>query len=231
MEYLKNLFACSSFWSQFWPAIFGAGAGAWIAFFLERSRRERERVSAEAAKANRLITTLGRLLNNLGDIDELLFVGKRAEPDDVRPFRGHGPVRGVPPLRISLDVGDFEFLLETNDPADPCAAALGRVLHAQAQYDCIVELFEERNRSAVPLLELNRGPKRVAGDEGLPAHLEAEDVRGDIDFFHAELEDELPTVEKLFKEVIAELRAALTKRYPKQQFIKLFPKHSSAPAV
>jgi hypothetical protein len=231
VDYLNNLFQCSSFWSQFWPAIFGAGAGAWIAFFLERSRRERERISAEVAKANRLITTLGRLLNNLGDIDELLFIGKRAEPDDVRPSRGHGPVRGVPPLRISLDVGEFEFLLETNDPADPCAAALGRVLHAQAQYDCIVELFEDRNRSAVCLLELNRGPKRVAGDVGMPAHLEADEVRGDIDFFHAELEDEIPTVEKLFKEVISELRAALKKRYPKRQFIKLFPKNSAAPFV
>ena len=231
MHYLNNLFECSSFWSQFWPAIFGAAAGAWIAFFLERSRRERERVSAEAAKANRLITSLGRMLSNLGDLDELLFVGKRVDSDDVRPFRGHGPVRGVPPLRIPIDVGEFEFLLETNNPVDPCATALGRVLHAQGQYDCIVELFEERNRSALRLMELKRGPMRALGEEGAPAHLEAEDVRREIDFFHTELEDEIPSSEKLFKEVIAELRAALTNRYPKQQFIKLFPKNSGGPAV
>jgi len=231
MDSLKNLFECSSFWSQFWPAIFGAAAGAWIAFFLERSRRERERISAESAKANRLITTLGRLLTNLEDIDELLFIGKPEELGDVRPFRGHGPVRGVPPLRVALDVADYEFLLETNDPTDPCAAALGRVVHAQAQYDCIVELFEERNSSALRLVELERGPMRELGEAGAPAHLEAKDVLKDIEFFHTELDDEIPTVAKLLKDVIGELRAALTKRYPKRQFIKLFPKHSNAPAV
>jgi hypothetical protein len=99
--------ACSEYCLHFWevtgvwlagPATFGA---VFVSLYLARQGervRVRERISKECGKANRLITTLGRLLTILEDIKETLFDEPVKRLGHMPQWNEIGGLQGFPQL-------------------------------------------------------------------------------------------------------------------------------------
>jgi hypothetical protein len=226
-----DFFTDANFWSGFWPAIFGAAAGALIAFALERWYRKRDQISAETAKANRLIATLGRMLATLENLRATLFSDRPlSEGSKLEPL-GYGPVFGVPTVVPAIDFGEFDFLLETNDPNDQCAATLGRAHFAHSQFDAAMALFVARNQVARAYKGIRNPSMFMRGEDALSPLVEVTELKKELKYLTDQLAEALPSGIDLFKQVIAELRAALSVRYPDRQFLRLFPENPKLPPV
>ena len=216
------ILGATNFWSAFFATVFGALA----AFELERRHRRRERISSECAKGNSLISTLGRMLTVLENLQATLPPLKDGKPiaDSFKP------ITGIPSNLPSITFADLDFLLETNNPADPCAQVHGRIAHAQAQFDSAITYFAERNELAQQYQTNSLVLAR--GEEAIGPRLQADALKHELSHFAVELDKGIVARIKLFKEIIGELRAALTKRYPGRQFLRLFPTDDAkSPAV
>lgn len=203
--------------NNFWSAFFATVLGALAAFELERRHRRRERISSECVKGNSVIATLGRMLTVLEDLQATLPPLKDGKPT-ADSFR---PILGIPSNLPSIAFVDLDFLLETNDPTDPCAQVHARIAHAQAQFDSAIAHFTKRNELASRYQENSLILAR--GVEGSGPRLQADELRHELSYFALELEQGMAARVKLFKEIIVQLRAALEKRYPGRQFLRLFP--------
>jgi hypothetical protein len=229
LSWVTAILSDAGLWSGFWPAIFGAAAGALFAFYLERAYRRRDQVASECAKANRLISALGRMLAAFENMHATIFrdapEGQQAEP------LGYGPVFGVPVQILTIDFGEFDFLLETNDPHDRCATALGRAHFAHAKFDEAIALFNARNDTARQY-KLSRAASMFGrGPEGAGRLNETDTLRDELTFLTEQLRQALPAGISLLKEVVPELRTALAARYPGRQFLRLFPQDKALPPL
>jgi len=226
-----NFLTHPTFWDAFWPSVLGALAGAVSAFVLERRYRERERIGREVGQCNRLIFTLGQMLSTLEDVNELLFIGPRKRLGREPQWHEIGGLPGAPEPGPSFVVGEYDFLLEDVDRKSNAPRALGRSYHAVSRFNSALALVHERTQLYAQWHRLSTSSVFGVGAEGVAGLVETETVGHRVDQLTRMLAEDVPEAVALFKEVIGELRQALSVRYRGREFIRLWPNDPNAPPV
>lgn len=217
--------------NNFWSAFFAATAGALVAFEVERRHKRRERLSRECAKANRLIATLGRMLSMLEDLQETLFDEPARKLGHAPRWHELGGLLGLPQRVPRIDVADYDFLLETEDPSDRAAEMLGHIEHAQTLLDAILTMLRERTELAFRFQEIGPSAALARGEAAIGPGSVAAALERRLKELTAGLASDVPVAISTIKEIVPKLRAALMTRYPHRQFLLLIPADPKAPPL
>lgn len=229
-DWWRNFFEHPTFWDAFWPSVIGALTGAATAFILENRYRRRERVGREVGQCNRLLFTLGQMLSTLEDVHELLFTGPRQSLGREPMWHEIGALPGAPKAGSEFVIGEYDFLLEDRaSEREATAKALTRVYFIVSRFNSALALVAERT----DLYEQWRrfGMQAQLGVEAAAAIMQRDVIGARVQQLTGMLLEDVPEAIGLFKEVIPQLREALALRYPRRQFIRLWPKNSDAPPV
>lgn len=231
---------CSEYCLHFWEVIgiwlagvatFGA---VFISLYLARQgerTRVHEQTSKECAKANRLTTTLGRMLSILEDLKQTLF-------DDPTKKLGHTPqwneiggLQGFPHRIPRVDVAEYDFLLETDDPSDRAAEVLGHIEHVQALTDAIIAMIRDRTECAYRLQETGPAAQFTRGEEAIAPDINAAALKRRLKELTDGLASDIPEAIIAIKRAVPQLRTALEARYPGREFLLLIPANPKEPAL
>jgi hypothetical protein len=217
-----------------WSEFFAAAFGSLVAFELERQRRRFERRSAERAKTNRLISTIGRMIWVLEDVNEALFeildnrLGRQALWNEI------GPVPGIPVPGAQIAFGDFDFLLETNDSNDQAPAVLGRIEFAERRFNGVLSLASLRTTSVYEYQAKSADASNRIGMGGLAYQATANAAGKRVEELTHSLREDIPETLRILGESMGQLRELIAKRYPGKRQITLTalmrPKEAAQPA-
>jgi hypothetical protein len=225
---------CLHFWEVIgiWLAGVATFAAVFVSLYLARQgerTRVHEQISKECAKANRLITTLGRMLTILEDLKETLFDEPANRLGRTPQWNEIGGLQGFPQRIPRVEVAEYDFLLETEDPSDCAAEVLGHIEHVQTLIDSIMAMIHDRTDCAYRLQEA--GPVFGRGEAAISSLNNSATLQKRLKELTDGLASDIPAAISLIKKVVPQLRAALEARYPGRTFLLLIPANSKQPAL
>lgn len=215
-QWLVGLPTYTDFWNAFWAGLFGAVAGALLAFTLERRNREAEQKREEIGKCYTLHFFVMHMASVLGDFQEQLF-GK--EGDAPRSWDRIGSLDGAPERGTEFETEKYAFLLN-GAAANPMALALlNKVYLARVNFNSALERLHIRNRLWGQLLERRGGATFSLGETAI-------DRMGQYHAIEARIIELTEWLRIDFRETIDELEAiqpllhqVFKARYPKERLI------------
>lgn len=197
--------------------LIAAFGGAWLAFRLERKRRDDDEIQKRVGAANRALYTLFNFWNIL----------EQFRKEEIEPFRGKPDVWLNLPATVSskyglttFEAGEVSFLLQTENPMVFAALLLEEQRFAQAVH--MIEL-----RSSMVLNQVF--PRFAAAGVKVGTKLLEPDVERivGIDTVHKLKvlgEAIVSNVDADLKSIVAthdQLRTAMMRLYPDRKFIKI----------
>jgi hypothetical protein len=196
--------------------MFGAVAGAFIAFELERRRRRGERRDEEIGKLYTLHFFVMHMASVLVDFEEHLF-GMPGEP--ARNWDDIGSLEGAPERGSEFETQDYAFLLNGAKKDVAALSLLNKIYLARVNFNSTLTRLHIRNQLWNELFEHRIGDQFSKGQTAIDRIGQQQAVAARI----AELTEWL---RKDFKQTIAELEAiqpmlqqVFAARYPKVPFI------------
>jgi hypothetical protein len=193
-KWLVGIPTYADFWNAFWAAMFGAVAGAFIAFELERRRRRAERRDDEIGKLYTLHFFVMHMASVLLDFEEHLF-GKPGEP--VRTWDKIGSLEGAPEGGSDFETQDYAFLLNGAEKDTTALSLLNKVYLARVNFNSTLTRLHIRNRLWNDLLERRVGATFARGETAI-------DRQGQQQAVAARIDELTGWLRKDFTETIAE---------------------------
>ena len=222
-DWLSALAHNAAFWNAFWPAIFGAAAGAIIAFRLEQHRRDEERISRELGQCHTLGYTLIHMLSMAEDFREQLFTrfatkyGRLPNWDEI-----HG-LEGAPERGPGFAIKDYAFLLDGRDHSSPAPQLLNKTLIAARNFDAMLDRLTARTRLWHQYDEQRQSKTFSRGEEALQHMSRLAPLSTRIQelttFLTADISESIADLGAL----LPMLSSVMRMRYPKRQFIVATP--------
>lgn len=212
----------SAFWDAFWPAVWGALIGAGAAFLFEGRRRRAERIANEVGQCNKLIFVLGQMLSSLQDIRDFLD-SKREQPGGMLRWDELGAMEGAPGEGPAFIIGEYTFLLESENPKSAAPYVLGRIYTAESNFKATLARLHQRNQLWHQYNELRAGVQFLRGGEAVAEIGSATALTARLKELTRWLEQDVTELIPLFREVIPQPRTVLEVRYPGRQFLRLWP--------
>jgi hypothetical protein len=232
--------SCSEYCLHFWEVIgiWFTGAATFgavlVSLYLARQgerTRVREQIIKECGKANRLITTLGRMLSILEDLKETLFDQPAKRLGRPPQWNEIGGLQGFPQRIPRVEVSEYDFLLETEKPNDRAAEVLGHIEHVQTLTDSIMAMIQDRTACAYQLQAINPTAQFTRGDAAITPGINAATLKQRLKELTDGLASDVPEAISSIKSVVPQLRTALEARYPGRQFLLLLPTNPKEPAL
>jgi hypothetical protein len=136
----------SSFWSDVVSTIIGAGVGAFLAFELERRRRDGEQLREEMGRCHQLSCQLLNRLNTLEDFRDYLF-GAFERRERRHPQWDEIPaLDGAPDREEPFSFGDFAFLIDGRETDSNAPALLRKLELSSSNMNALLYRLARRNR-------------------------------------------------------------------------------------
>ncbi len=218
-QLLGELSANHEFWNGFWAAVFGAAFGAFLAFTLERNRRNRERIRDELGQCHTLVYMLTHMLSMLEDFQEQLFTTKAKELGRPPKWSEIGGLEGAPERVPSFALGEYVFLLDKPGSEDKGPELLNDIYLTVSNMEMVLGHINLRTRLWHEYLvgraacAFQRGEEAVvnAGQYGATAKR--------IEELTLWLAEDLPEAIVKFRSLFPRLYDVLKARYPKESFL------------
>lgn len=206
-----------SFASDLIAGTLGAGFGAYAAFALERSRRDREQVSAEVLAGNIALVTLINMHGALRHIQRAVDE-HRSHP---LPWLAISPVPNEATERYVFDLPSLGFLTASAD-----LNVLNDLVLTERRFRASMQASAERTRAVYDMLipAMDRAlPPRVPGSLMVESPQEIEDLLPDrvVGMMRVTTAAMIQSVDENVRNVetmYAALRAALKSVHPRQRF-------------
>jgi hypothetical protein len=221
-KWLIGLPTYADFWNAFWASVFGATAGAFAAFTLERRRRKAERVRDEIGKCYTLHFFVMHMASVLLDFQGHLFGGEGNAP--------RGSLEGAPQRGADFETKDYAFLLDGTSKNPEALALLNKIYLATVNFNSTLARLHTRNRLWGELLERRPGATFATGQTAI-------DRIGQYQAIEARVTELTEWLRFDFHETIEELEAiqpmlqrVFTARYPKVPFIVSARREAAPPA-
>lgn len=136
----------SQFWSDVVSTIIGAGVGAFLAFELERRRRNAEQLREEMGRCHQLACQLLNRLNTLEDFRDYLF--EEFERREMRKPRWDEvpALDGAPEREEQFSFGDFAFLIDGRETESDAPGLLRKLELSSNNMNALLYRLARRNR-------------------------------------------------------------------------------------
>jgi hypothetical protein len=231
-DWWKTFWDHTEYWNAFWPAVWGALIGAIVATSLERCYRTRERTTGEVGECNKLLFILGRMLWALEDINDSLFVNQRKRLGREPAWNEIGAMEGAPAEGPEFIIGEYAFLLEDDDPSSLAPQMLARAYTAEANFGAILSRLNQRSQLWHEYNETRAVGAFGTGEAAMPGIAASGVLSARVKELTIWLAEDIPESIESFRKLLPELRAMLTKRYPKRHFIRHWSNdNSTAPPL
>ncbi len=219
MQWLLTLLSKGDFWSALFASVFGAAAGAWLAFTLERHRRRQERIERELGQCHTLVYMLTHLVSMLEDFCEQLFWERKAKLG--RPPKWHeiGGLDGAPQHSSGFVIRDYVFLLDRPHDGDKAPELLNDLYLAVTKFDAILLLINSRTALWHEFKDQEAASMFRRGTEGATAFAQTGAIAKRVHEHSVWLAEDLPEVIAKFHKVFSALYAVLRQRYPNERFL------------
>jgi hypothetical protein len=226
-QWLHSIAHNAQLWNAFWPAVFGAAAGAYIAFLLERRRRKNERIAHELGQCHVLHFMLVHMLQTLENFQAQLFTDFETEHGRARQWHEIGMMDGAPERGPGFAIKDYGFLVDGSERASPAPQLLNKAYTAATGYDAILSQLGRRNQIWQQYEEHRINVAFAVGGAG------ASETTG-LKLIEKRLQELTEWLKEGIAEDIVDLQtlrsifeAVMRKRYPKRPFIAATPKDAA----
>jgi hypothetical protein len=219
MQWLLALASKGDFWSALFASVFGAAAGAWLAFTLERHRRQQERIERELGQCHALVYMLTHMVSMLEDFCEQLFLVQKAKLG--RPPKWHeiAGLDGAPQHSSGFVIRDYVFLLDLPHDGDKAPELLDDIYYAVTKFEAILLLINSRTVLWHDFKDQQAAGLFQRGTEGTTALAQTGAIAKRVREHTVWLAEDLPEVIAKFHSLFPALYAVLRLRYPKESFL------------
>jgi len=199
--------------------VVSAFAGAWLAFYLERSHKAREEVTARVGAANRALYTIYNLWNIQEQYRREVIEPHRGKPDAWLNMAATIPAgRGV----TTFEAGELSFLLGTK------SQVYTELLLEEQRFSLAIQLIETRSKvmldqawPRIDRLGIGIGQPLLKSPTQTPEQVLGADIvqklRVYTDSLVTNIDENLVSLVKLHDDV----RAAMMELHPLQNFIRI----------
>jgi hypothetical protein len=220
----------SEFWSDVVSTIIGAGVGAFLAFELERRRRDAEQLREEMGRCHQLSCQLLNRLNTLEDYRDYLF-GEFERRENRLPRWNEVPaLDGAPDHEESFSFGDFAFLIDGRETESSAPALLRKLELSSSNMNALLFRLARRNRLWHEWEDAQHVmPVDVEGIAALTGRKNglAKSIEELTDWLRADFDEEIEACRKVF-DIYYDVMRVL---YPKEKLLHFRPMETlSAPA-
>lgn len=220
---------CSGFWSDVVSTIIGAGVGAFLAFELERRRRNAEQRRQEVGQCHKLICLLANRLNVLQDFHDSLFAKFEKKHGQAPRWDQVPALDGAPDQTDDIPIGDYVFLLDGREHESDAPAVLRRVQLSTINTNSALALLARRNHLWHEREGIRRAFVTQLGGEGAAAMGRAMALNRSLEeltcWVRAGIEEEVSTLHSIFDQ----LYQVMAERFPKEKLLHLRPLDGGLP--
>lgn len=212
----------SDFWANVISTIIGAGVGAFLAFELERRRRDGEQLREEMGRCHQLSCQLLNRLNTLEDFRDYLF-GQFERREKRPPHWNEVPaLDGAPDREEPFSFGDFAFLIDGRESESNAPALLRKLELSSNNMNALLYRLSRRNQLwhewEDAQHEMPVDVEKVAALVGKKNAL-AKSLDELTDWLRADFDEEIEACRKVF-ELYYEVMRVL---YPKEKLLHFRP--------
>lgn len=191
---------------------------------IEKEAEQRRQIDEEVGQCNRLIFLLGQMVQILLDIQDQLFESPRQRLGRAPEWHEIGALVGAPMAGPTFIIGEFVFLLKSDDPGDQSPELLARIYNAESNFKQILARLEERSQLWNDCKEASAATQFVRGEVALEGMQASGYLIARLKEITKWLDDDLNEWIPSLKSIFPDLYRVLEKRYPGRRFLRFWPK-------